>query len=112
MVAVELINRPSVCRAKQGDRAMSDATKTYEIRYGRVVAQIWERETGDGKTERKTSVGGLYKQDGKWKLARSFWPNELPLVQKALDDAYTYLHTPNKNGKGKDQVAEDSEWAE
>jgi len=60
------------------------------IRYGRVRATIWPNDTEHGRRYTVT-VSRLYKSGDEWKSSESFWRDDLPLVMKALDEAYTAI---------------------
>lgn len=64
----------------------------HEIRMGRVRAAVWRRET-DGRLRYHVSFSRLYKDEaGQWKDSASFNRDDLPLLIKVADQAYTWIH--------------------
>jgi hypothetical protein len=63
----------------------------HEIRLGTVKAAIWANETEQRVRRHNVTVYRLYKDGEKWKTSNSFGRDELPLVIKVLDRAYTWI---------------------
>jgi len=62
----------------------------HEIRLGTIKAAIWANET-EQRVRHNVTVRRLYKDGEKWKTSDSFGRDELPLVIKVLDRAYTWI---------------------
>ncbi len=62
----------------------------HEIRLGNIRASIWENK-GDQGVWFNVSVTRLYRQGADWKSTTSFGRDDLPLVSKAVEMAYTWI---------------------
>jgi hypothetical protein len=63
----------------------------HEIKLRRIRATIWANETKDQEVWFNVTVSRLYKDGDKWKDTTSFRRDDLPLVAKAVDMAYTWI---------------------
>jgi hypothetical protein len=64
----------------------------HKIRYGAVVASIWENKGKGGVAFASVTVERLYKDDeDSWKSTGSLSRTDLPNAVKALDEAHTFL---------------------
>jgi hypothetical protein len=64
---------------------------THEIKFRRIRATIWANETEDQEVWFNVTVSRLYKDGDKWKDTSSFRRDDLPIVSKAIDMAYTWI---------------------
>lgn len=62
----------------------------HEIRLGLVRAAIWENQTDNGPRHNVT-LTRLYKEGEQWKDSTSFGRDDLPLVAKVVDSAYSWI---------------------
>lgn len=63
----------------------------HEIRLGTIKAAIWANKTEEQHVRYNVTVRRLYKDGQTWKTSQSFGRDELPLVIKVLDRAYTWI---------------------
>lgn len=64
----------------------------HEIKLGRIRAAIWENQTADKNDVWYNVVPSrLYKDGDKWRDTTSFRRDDLPIVAKALDMAYSWI---------------------
>jgi len=68
----------------------------YEIRLARIKVSLWANRSENGMRYNAT-VCRLYREGDAWKTSESFGREELPLVIKALDMAYTWMLTIGAN---------------
>jgi hypothetical protein len=69
---------------------MGDKPVTFKV--GRVRAAVWANE-GETGVWHSVTLSRLYKdKDGNWQDSTSFFPEDLPLLIKAADQAHTYLY--------------------
>ena len=64
----------------------------HEIRLARIKVSLWANHSDNG-TRYNATVCRLYRDGDAWKTSDSFGRDELPLVIKALDIAYTWMLT-------------------
>jgi len=70
---------------------MTTKTKPiHEIRLGAIKAAIWENETTNG-TRFNVTVCRLYKDGEAWKRTESFGRDDLLVLAKVADQAYTWI---------------------
>lgn len=71
---------------------MADKPKpAAEIRLGRIRAVIWENHSDSSGTWYSVSVSRLYKEGERWQDSTSFRRDDLPIVAKVVDMAYTWI---------------------
>jgi hypothetical protein len=63
----------------------------HEIRFGRIVAAIWENRTEQGSVRHNVTVCRIYKNNDQWKETQSFGREDLPVVAKVLDRCHTWI---------------------
>lgn len=68
----------------------------HEIKLGRVRASIWANQHDRQDVWYSVSISRIYRDGDEWKTAISFGRDDLPLVSKAAEMAYTWIW----NGKG------------
>ena len=78
------------------------ARPVHEVRMGRIKAAIWENDTQNGMRHNVT-VSRLYKDGDQWKDSNSFGRDDLPLVQKVVDQAHSWIF---QNGSGATESGE------
>jgi hypothetical protein len=66
----------------------------HEIRLGRIRAAIWENDTQNG-TRHNVTLSRLYKDGDEWKDSTSFGRDDLPLVEKVVDQAHSWIFEQN-----------------
>jgi hypothetical protein len=87
--------KPADKRQSQADQGKEPKnTPVYSKRYwtgaGNIEVSVWENVTGEGDEERvvlSTSLKKTYKSENGYKDSNSFFPQELPLVVFALNEA-------------------------
>jgi hypothetical protein len=62
----------------------------HEIKQGRIRAAIWANESQSG-TRHTVSLERLYKQEGSWKRATSFYADDVPNLTKVLTEAQGWI---------------------
>ena len=62
----------------------------HEIKIGSVRAAIWENSSRQGRWFR-VSVTRIYRDGDEWREAHSFGRDELPIVSKIADMAYSWI---------------------
>ena len=71
---------------------MEKNTPVHEARLGRVRAAVWKNESAKGSWYSVT-IAKLYKdEDGKWQDGHNFSREDLPLLIKVADEAYTWAY--------------------
>ena len=71
---------------------MADKPKpAAEIRLGRIRAVTWENHSDSSGTWYSVSVSRLYKEGERWQDSTSFRRDDLPIVAKVVDMAYTWI---------------------
>ncbi len=73
-------------------KSASKNRPVHEIRLGRIKAAIWENGTDNG-TRHNVTVSRLYKEGDQWKDSTSFGRDDLPLLEKVVDQAHTWIFT-------------------
>ncbi len=68
------------------------AAPVHEVRMGRIKAAIWANQTEAGVRHNVTFCR-LYMDETGWKRSESFGREDLPLVQKVADLAFTWIYT-------------------
>lgn len=64
----------------------------HKIRYGAVVASVWENANKGGVAFPSVTLERIYKDtESKWQSSSSFSRNDLPNAVKALDEVHTFL---------------------
>ena len=63
-----------------------------------VKAEITENETVNGK-HYEVSFSSLYKDGEEWKESVSYGPDDLPILSKVADMAYSKVHQLSKEEK-------------
>ena len=63
----------------------------HTVRLGRIRAAIWANQTEDSDVWFNVTISRLFKDDGKWRDADSFRRDDLPIVAKVVDMAYTWI---------------------
>ena len=71
---------------------MTTEKPAHEIRLARIKVTLWANGSENGMRYNAT-VCRLYRDGDAWKTSDSFGREELPLVIKALDMAYTWMLT-------------------
>ncbi len=62
----------------------------HEIKEGRVRAAIWANDGKNG-TRHTVTLQRLYKQEGTWKRATSFYADDVPLLTTVLTEAQRWI---------------------
>ena len=70
---------------------MGQKKPTHEIKLGRIRAAIWANQTEDQDVWFNVTASRLYRDNGDWKDTSSFGRDDLPIVTKALDMAYSWI---------------------
>jgi len=70
---------------------MGQKKQTHEIPLGRIKAAIWANQTENQDVWFNVTVSRLYRDNGEWKDTSSFGRDDLPIVTKALDMAYSWI---------------------
>ena len=70
---------------------MAQAQPAHKFRLGSIVTAIWENAGQNGNPWFNVTVVRRYKNGNEWKDATSFNRDDLPVVSKALDMAYTWI---------------------
>lgn len=66
-----------------------------EIRRGRIKAVIWGNETEKG-TRYNVQLRRIYKEGDKWEQSDSFGVDDLLVVAKVADEAYSFITDDEK----------------
>jgi len=69
---------------------MNKNKPAHEIRYGAIKASIWENQMGD-IVRHNVTLCRIYKDGDEWKRTESFGRDDLLVVAKAADQAYTWI---------------------
>ncbi len=72
----------------------------HEIKLGRIRASIWTNESDRQDVWFNVSISRAYRDGDHWKTTTSFGRDDLPLVSKAAEMAYTWIW----NSKGERHV--------
>lgn len=71
---------------------MDKNAPVHEARLGRVRAAVWKNESGKG-TWYSVTISKLYKDEAdKWQDGSSFSREDLPLLMKVAEEAYTWVY--------------------
>lgn len=84
----------------------------HEIRMGRIRAAIWVNETDNG-VRHNVTFSRLYRdeQHDQWKDASSFGRDDLPLISKVADQAFSWIYeqaAKNRTAQGQNPAADGS----
>lgn len=63
----------------------------HEVRLGRIRAAIWSNQTEDADVWFNVTISRLFKDEGQWRDAESFRRDDLPIVAKVVDMAYSWI---------------------
>ena len=69
---------------------MTTNKPVHEIKEGRIRAAIWANEGPNG-TRHTVTLERLYKQEGSWKRAASFYADDVPQLSKVLTEAQGWI---------------------
>lgn len=69
----------------------------HEIKLGRIRASIWTNGGHGQDTWLSVSISRLYRAGNEWKTTTSFGRDDLPLVSKAAEMAYTWIWNAKGN---------------
>lgn len=69
---------------------MTTNKPVHEIKQGRIRAAIWINEGKNG-TRHTVTLQRLYKQEGTWKRATSFYADDVPLLTQVLAEAQGWI---------------------
>jgi len=75
-----------------------------EFRMGLVKAVVWRNETTIG-TRHNVTLVRLYQQEGHWNETTSFGRNDLPLLQKVVEQAHTFIYQHRPESPAERQAA-------
>lgn len=70
---------------------MAKKEPTHKIKLGSITAAIWTNENGKGEAWFNVTVSRSYRDGDAWKDTSSFRRDDLPILAKALDMAYTWI---------------------
>jgi hypothetical protein len=71
---------------------MEKNAPVHEVKLGRVRAAIWKNDSGKGPWYSVT-VSKLYKDEaGKWQDGSNFSREDLPLLMKVAEEAFTWVY--------------------
>ena len=70
---------------------MGKKRPTHEYKFGKIRAAIWANESEKHNLWFNVTVSRLYKEDDQWKDTSSFGRDDLPVVCKAIDMAYSWI---------------------
>ncbi len=74
---------------------MEKKKPAHEIRLGRIRATIWANETGQDDVWFNVTITRLYNDGDGWKDTTSFRRDDLPVVSKVADMAYSWCWIQN-----------------
>ncbi len=63
----------------------------HEIRLGRIRAAIWANQTESRDVWFNVTITRLYKEGDRWQDTATFRRDDLPIVAKVVDIAYTWI---------------------
>ena len=69
---------------------MNTRKPVHEVRFGRIKAAIWANETDVGLRHNVT-ISRLFRDGSNWAQTQSFGRDDLPLIQKVVDQAHTWI---------------------
>ena len=70
----------------------------HEIKVGRIRATIWVHANDRQKSWFNVSVSRVYRDGDQWRTTSSFGRDDLPLVAKAAEMAYTWIWNEGVEG--------------
>lgn len=68
------------------------AQPVHEIRMGRIKAAVWANQTAEHGVRHNVTICRLYKDEVGWKRSESFGREDLPLVCKVADLAFSWIY--------------------
>ncbi len=83
---------------------MATNRPVYEVRLGRIKACVWANQTERG-VRHNVTLARIYKDGDDWKESTSFGRDDLPLIQKVADLAYTWIYEHGQNADSDKQAA-------
>ncbi len=63
----------------------------HEIRLGKIRAAIWANTSDRGEVWFNVTVSRLYKDGDRWQQTTSYRRDDLPLVSRVVNAAYTWI---------------------
>ena len=93
---------------------MSDRTNkpVHEVRIGAIKAAVWANATDSGGTRYAVTIARIYRdKGGQWQQTTSFGVDDLPVLQKVIDQAFeAVLHLQgNASSPAPDSGSDDGE---
>ena len=76
-----------------------------KIKLGSIQATVWENQSDKGKPWYNVVVTRTYKDGDEFKDSNSFGHNDLPVVSKAMDFAYSWIWNRQLAAEEKSQGA-------
>ena len=76
-----------------------------KIKLGSIQATVWENQSDKGKPWYNVVVTRTYKDGDEFKDSNSFGHNDLPVVSKAMDFAYSWIWNRQLAAEKKSQGA-------
>ena len=70
---------------------MATQKPAHNIRLGRIEASIWANRTENNEFWFNVTVKRRFNINGEWKDATTFGRDDLPIVSKVLDMAYSWI---------------------
>ncbi len=70
---------------------MAQNKPAHEFKLGRIRATIWPNENGHDGIRSNVMVSRMYKDAGDWKDSSSLSRDDLPVLCKALEMAYSWI---------------------
>ena len=70
---------------------MTQIKPIHNIRLGSIRAAIWANDNGANNVWFNVTVSRLYKDGNSWKDTNSFGRDDLPIVTKIMDMAYSWI---------------------
>ena len=89
---------PFVPRFKLAGEDKMNKQPVHVIRFGLIVASIWQNQTRVGERHNVT-VTRLFRDGDLWRESTHFGRDDLPLLAKVIDFAHTWIF---QQGTGKD----------
>lgn len=88
----------TTCQRFDENKEMSNSlSPVHEIQIGRIRATIW-RNQNDGRAWFSVQVVRLYREGDTWKSTSSFSRDDLPVVAKVADMAYSWIWSSDQGG--------------
>lgn len=66
------------------------AKPIFETRRGLILVRVFRKRARTGR-HHSVTVARLYRDGDIWKESSRFGPHDIPLMRRALDDAYTWI---------------------